>query len=93
MTDVGPEALDLLTVDEVAVRLRVCAKTVRRLIYAERRDPGTGIESVHVGSSVRIAPEAVIEYKNRLRAEAQCGGRLAQRLPVSVPLLYPEPGA
>lgn len=71
MTDVGPEALDLLTVDEVAVRLRVCAKTVRRLIYAERRDPGTGIESVHVGSSVRIAPEAVIEYKNRLRAEAQ----------------------
>lgn len=76
MTDVGTEALDLLTVKEVAVRLRLSVKTVRRLIYAERRQPGTGLESVKIGdaasqqAAVRVAPEAVIEYKNRLRAAA-----------------------
>ena len=73
MTDVGPEALDLLKVSEVASRLRLSAKTIRRLIYAERDNPGTGLESVKVGSAVRIAPEAIIAYKNRLRAEAQQG--------------------
>jgi excisionase family DNA binding protein len=73
MTDVGPEALDLLTVDEVAVRLRCSAKTVRRLVYAERAAPGTGLESVKVGVLVRVAPEAVIAYKQRLMAQAQAG--------------------
>lgn len=73
MTDAGTEALDLLTVDEVAARLRVSARTVKRLIYAERAKPGSGLESVKVGDLVRVAPEAVIEYKNRLRAAAQAG--------------------
>ena len=69
--DVGADALKLLTVEQVADRLECSPKTVRRLIYAWRRNHNTGLESVHVGASVRIAPEAVIEYKNRLRAEAQ----------------------
>jgi len=67
MTDVGPEALDLLTAAEVAARLRLSVKTVRRLIAAGK------IEAVRIGTLVRIAPEAVIEYKNRLRAEARQG--------------------
>lgn len=79
MGDVGPETLDLLTVQEVAVRLRYSVKTVRRLIYAERKVPGTGLEAVKEGSLVRVAPEAVIAYKERLRAEARVpadpGGR------------------
>ena len=73
MTDVGNEALDLLTAGEVAARLRVSERTVKRLIYAERKEPGTGLESVKVGDLVRVAPEAVVEYKNRLRAAAQAG--------------------
>lgn len=67
MTDVGPEALDLLTVKEVAARLRLSVKTIRRLIYAEREQPGTGLEAVNIGTSVRVPPEAVIAYKDRLR--------------------------
>lgn len=70
MTDAGPEALDLLTVREVAARLRVSARTVWRLVDAERKQPGTGLESVKVGALVRVAPEAVIAYKDRLRAGA-----------------------
>ncbi len=70
MEDVGPEALDLLTVQEVAARLRCSVQTVRRLVYAEESTPGTGIESVKVGTLRRIAPEAVIAYKQRLRREA-----------------------
>ena len=73
MTDVGPEALDLLTVKEVAQRLRVSVKTVRRLVDAGRSQPGAGLESVRIGTAVRVAPEAVIAYKERLRAEAQQG--------------------
>lgn len=73
MTEVGLEALDLLTVDDVAARLRLSSKTIRRLIAAERAAPGTGLEAVKIGSAVRIAPEAVIAYKERLRAEAQQG--------------------
>jgi excisionase family DNA binding protein len=71
MTDVGPEALDLLTVDEVATRLRCSVKTVRRLVYAERDAPGTGLESVKLGGLVRVPPEAVLAYKDRLRAAAR----------------------
>ena len=68
MTDVGPEALDLLKVSEVAERLRLSVKTVRRLVADKK------IEAVRIGTSVRIAPEAVVEYKNRLRADAQQSG-------------------
>jgi excisionase family DNA binding protein len=67
MADVGAEALDLLTVKEVATRLRVSEKTVRRLIYAEDHKPGEGIKAVHLGSLRRIAPEEVLAYKRRLR--------------------------
>ena len=70
MTDVGPEALDLLTVNEVAARLRLSARTIWRLIDAERKQPGTGLESVREGRSVRVAPEALIAYKERLRTKA-----------------------
>jgi len=75
VTDVGNESLDLLTIKEVAARLRISPTTVRRLIYAERRHPGTGLESVKFGETaqamVRVAPEAVIAYKDRLRAAAR----------------------
>lgn len=71
MNEVGPEALDLLKVSEVAVRLRFSERTVWRLIAAERGHPGTGLESVTEGRSVRVTPEAVIAYKQRLRARAQ----------------------
>lgn len=67
--DVGVEALDLLTVDEVAARLRCSVRTVRRLVYAERKVPGTGLESVRLGSLVRIQPEAVVAYIAMLRQE------------------------
>lgn len=62
MTDVGEEALDLLGVKEVAVRLRVSAVTVRRLIASGE------LEKVRIGRRVLVAPEAVAEYKARLRA-------------------------
>lgn len=70
MTDVGHEALDLLTVDEVAARLRLSARTIRRLIDAERQAAGTGLEAVKIGTAVRVPPESVIAYKNRLRGLA-----------------------
>ncbi len=73
MTDVGPEALDFLTVREVAVRLRCSPKTVWRLVWAERDKPGTGLQSVKMGSSRRVAPEAVIAYKQQLRDAARAG--------------------
>lgn len=65
MSDVGPEALDLLTVQEVADRLRCSAKTVWRLVHDGE------IESVKVGTLRRIAPEAIIAYKERLRDKAR----------------------
>jgi len=67
MTDVGSESLDFLTVGEVAARLRCSVKTVRRKIAAGE------IEAVRIGTLVRVAPEAVAEYKERLRAAAQAG--------------------
>lgn len=71
MTDVGPEALDLLTVKEVAGRLRFSPRTIWRLVAAERKEPGTGLVSVRQGRSVRIPPEAVADYKKRLCAGNQ----------------------
>jgi excisionase family DNA binding protein len=71
MTDVGPEALELLTIAEVAPLLRVSVTTIKRLVVEWRRNPGTGLESVKVGSRRLIAPEAIIDYKQRLRSQAQ----------------------
>ena len=70
MTDVGNEALDLLDVGEVAARLRLSKATINRLIYANLREPGSGLESVKVGRRRLVAPEAVIEFKARLREQS-----------------------
>lgn len=67
MTDVGNEALDMLSVKEVATRLRLSQVTIRRLIKAG------ALEGVRVGSRVLVAPEAVREYKDKLRAAAHAG--------------------
>lgn len=61
--DVGEEALDLLTVKEVAVRLRLSKATVGRLIRSGE------LESVTIGRARRVAPEAVAAFK-RARIEA-----------------------
>jgi excisionase family DNA binding protein len=63
--DVGIEALDLLTIGEVAARLRLSSPTIRRLISSG------ALEAVHIGRSVRVAPEALAEYKAGLRQAAQ----------------------
>ena len=65
MTDVGPEALDLLPMAEVAERLRVSEKTVARMI---RQGVFTKLK---MGGLVRIDPAEVEAYKNRLIAEAE----------------------
>ncbi len=62
--DVGLEALELLTVGEVAARLRVSPVTARRLIKS------ADLEAVRIGRLVRVAPEAVAGYKARLRGAA-----------------------
>ena len=61
---VDEDALGLLTMDEVAARLKLSLSTVKRLVYA-----GT-LESVTIGRSRRVAPEAVLVYKNQLRGLA-----------------------
>jgi excisionase family DNA binding protein len=73
VVEVGEEALDLLTVKDVAKRLRVSEVTVRRLIYTEEKEPGTGLESVKIGSARRITPEALIAYKKRLSGNNRKG--------------------
>jgi len=65
MLDVGEEALVLLTVKEVAARLRVSATTVWRLVASG------DLESVKIGAARRIAPEAVIAYKESLRSQGK----------------------
>jgi excisionase family DNA binding protein len=67
MTDVGPEALDLLTMAEVAERLRTSEKTVARMI---RQGVFT---KVKVGSLVRIDPAEVAAYKQQQIAVARAG--------------------
>lgn len=76
MTEVGEEALDLLRVPEVARRMSLSKATIWRLVYAEEKEPGTGLESVKVGRSRRVAPEAIDAYKKRLRG-AQAGADAA----------------
>lgn len=66
MTDVGPEALDLLTMAEVAKRLGgVSEKTVSRMI---RQGVFTKLK---VGSLVRIDPAEVVAYKKQLHEQAK----------------------
>lgn len=66
MTEVGEEALDLLTVRQVAKKLNLSEKTVYRLIWRGQ------LEAQPVGTrNYRIAPEAVEECKARLRAAAR----------------------
>lgn len=65
MTDVGLEVLDLLTLSEVAARLRCSPKKVTRLAAAG------DLERVKLGALVRITPESVAAYKQRLIAEAR----------------------
>jgi excisionase family DNA binding protein len=65
MTDVGPEALDLLTTAEVAKRLRLSEKTVQRMI---RKGVFTKLK---VGSLVRIDPAEVAAWKEQLHEQAK----------------------
>lgn len=70
MTDVGTEVLGFLTVRDVATLLKLSEKTVYRLIWAYDRGED-GLEAVTVGTrSRRVAPEAVEDYKKRLREQA-----------------------
>lgn len=69
--DVGLEALKLLNVAQVAELLGgLSRKTIWRLIETERKRPGTGLESVKIGSRVLVPVEAIAEYKRRLRGAA-----------------------
>lgn len=58
--DAGVEATELLTVPEVAGRLRLSEVTIWRLIATRE------LASVKIGRARRVAPEAVIEFKQRL---------------------------
>ena len=69
MTDVGPEALDLLTMAEVAERLRLSEKTVQRMV---RQGVFTKLK---VGSLVRIDPAEVAAYKRHLHEQAAVTGQ------------------
>ena len=63
--EVGTEALRLLTVRQVAALLNCSEKTVYRRIWEKQ------LEAVPFGSrSLRVAPEALAEYKARLRGRA-----------------------
>jgi excisionase family DNA binding protein len=64
MTDVGPEALDLLTMAEVAERLKLSEKTIGRMI---RQGVFTKLK---VGSLVRIDSAEVAAYIRHLHEQA-----------------------
>ena len=61
--DLDVSALELLTVQDVADRLRVSTATVWRRIYSKE------IESVKVGRSRRVPPQAVSDYVQKLREQ------------------------
>ena len=65
MTDVGLEALDLLSIGTVAKRLGVSEKTVTRLI---RQGVFTKLK---VGSLVRIDEAEVVAYIKHLHEQAK----------------------
>lgn len=62
MTEVGEDALGLLTVPEAAVLMRLGRRTVWRMVHDET------IESVKIGRSRRIPRQAVADYIAGLRA-------------------------
>ena len=59
--DVGPDALQLLEVPQVADLLGVSSRTVRRLVYSGK------LSSVKIGKLLRISPEDLAAYIARLR--------------------------
>lgn len=70
MTDVGEEALDLLRVPDVALRMRLSKATIWRLIYEWEKTGGRdGLESIKVGRSRCVAPEWIDAYKERQRSQ------------------------
>jgi excisionase family DNA binding protein len=71
MTDVGLEALDLLTIAGVAKRLNVSEKTVTRLI---RQGVFTKLK---VGSLVRIDEAEVVAYKKHLHEQAAAAAKVS----------------
>lgn len=63
MQDVSLDALNLLTVDELARLMKVSKATAwRRVLSGE-------IESMKVGRARRVTPAAVAAYYEKLRAE------------------------
>jgi excisionase family DNA binding protein len=70
-TDVGAAVLGLMTIKRVATLLDFSERQVRRMIASG------ALEAVKDGGSVRILPESLIVYKQRLRGvrgePAPCG--------------------
>jgi excisionase family DNA binding protein len=65
MTAAGMRLLDLLTVSEAAVRLGCSPEKVRRLARVGE------LERVRCGVLVRITPESVAAYEQRMIDEAR----------------------
>ena len=64
LTDVGRESLRLLSRKEAAKLLSLSEKTL------DRRIASGDLEAVRDGGRVLIAPEAIADYKAKLRARA-----------------------
>lgn len=71
-TEVGEDDTGLLNVPQVAKRLGVSVATVWRLIRKGKDGDADGLESIPVGRSRRVSPEAVEAYKQQ-RATPQRG--------------------
>ena len=67
MTEVGEDALGLLTVPEAAGLMRLGKRTVARMIHAGE------IESIKIGRSRRIPRQAVADYIDSRRAAGHAG--------------------
>jgi excisionase family DNA binding protein len=63
--DVGTAVLGLMTIREVAALLKYSEKKVYRLTRSG------ALEAIKDGGSLRILPESLIAYKQRLRGEPQ----------------------
>jgi excisionase family DNA binding protein len=71
--DVGTAVLGLMTIKEVAALLKYSEKKVYRLTKSG------ALEAIKDGGCLRILPESLIEYKQRLRGDPKpvcemCGG-------------------
>ena len=71
--DVGTAVLGLMTTKQVAELFNYSEKTVRRLIASG------ALEAIKDGGLLRVLPESLIAYKQRLRGDPQpacemCGG-------------------